>query len=98
MSVSMAKKDSALQAEADLRGTLPLYERLQTIDPVTASRLHQNDAVRIIRALEVYTVTGAPISHYQARDREARPSRSAYRFGLTLPRPALYAHDRGRTR
>ncbi len=68
-----------------------LHGRLQTIDPVTAARLHPNDAIRIVRALEVYQTTGRPISALQAEDRATHTTRPAVRFCLTLPRPLLNA-------
>ncbi|HZT41813.1 MAG TPA: tRNA (adenosine(37)-N6)-dimethylallyltransferase MiaA [Chthonomonadaceae bacterium] len=82
---------AALRAEVAQYGAHTLHARLQAVDPVTAARLHPNDAVRIVRALEVYQVTGQPISAYQQRDRASRPARPAYRIGLTLPREELYA-------
>jgi tRNA dimethylallyltransferase len=80
-----------LEAEAKTLGSSVLHEQLQKVDPETANRLHPNDAVRIVRALEVYEATGTPISLYQAQDRAARAPRPALRLGLTLPRPALYS-------
>ncbi len=51
--------------EAQCPGTL--YAQLAQVDPVAAARLHPNDRVRLIRALEVYHQTGVPISDWQAR-------------------------------
>ena len=79
-----------LEAERRSQGIETLYARLQTVDPETAARLHPNDALRIIRALEVYQVTNTPLSIYQAEDRLTRPHRPIRRFGLTLPRELLY--------
>lgn len=45
-------------------GSPTLYHRLRGIDSVAASRIHPNDARRIIRALEVYALTGKPISSW----------------------------------
>ncbi len=45
-------------------GSSKLYDRLRGIDSVAASRIHPNDARRIIRALEVYALTGKPISSW----------------------------------
>ncbi len=45
-------------------GSASLYNRLQGVDSVAASRIHPNDARRIIRALEVYALTGRPISSW----------------------------------
>jgi len=46
-------------------GTLPLYERLEQVDPEACRRIHRNDARRIVRALEVFELTGKPISSFQ---------------------------------
>ena len=80
----------ALRVEIAQQGAPVLHTRLAQVDPDTAARLHPNDAVRIVRALEVYQVTGKPISVYQEEDRRTRLPRKAHRFGLTLPRPMLY--------
>ncbi|MEN3002136.1 MAG: tRNA (adenosine(37)-N6)-dimethylallyltransferase MiaA [Armatimonadota bacterium] len=76
-----------LQQQAQQQGLHTLYERLQKVDPQAAARIHPNDAVRIIRALEVYEMTGQPISAWQARAESELP---ALKFGLTMPRPLLY--------
>lgn len=55
-----------IEAEADRLGWPALHERLSQADPETAARLHRNDAQRIQRALEVYELTGQPISQLQA--------------------------------
>ncbi len=54
-----------LQAQAEQFGSEYLYKQLEKIDPPTAQRLHKNDLKRIIRALEVYSLTGRPISSFQ---------------------------------
>jgi tRNA dimethylallyltransferase len=54
-----------LQAEAENEGLEQLYRRLTEIDPVTAERIGRRDRKRIIRALEVYKLTGKPISSLQ---------------------------------
>lgn len=46
-------------------GLKTVYNELQKVDPVYASRIHPNDKRRIIRALEVYYLTGKPISDHQ---------------------------------
>ncbi len=52
----------ALTAEAALHGWPALHERLRQLDPVTAARLHPNDAQRIQRALEVCQLSGQPLA------------------------------------
>lgn len=42
-----------------------LHKQLASVDPVAAERIHSNDEKRIIRALEVYELTGKPISSFQ---------------------------------
>jgi tRNA dimethylallyltransferase len=54
-----------LTQEAAGAGCRILYQRLTSIDPATASRLHPNDLRRIIRALEVWELTGKPMSSWQ---------------------------------
>ena len=51
------------------QGSEHLYQQLQQCDPVAAERIHPNDLKRIVRALEVYTVTGKPISSFQQQFR-----------------------------
>jgi tRNA dimethylallyltransferase len=54
-----------LQTRAQAEGLAELYRELTSIDPVAAERINANDARRIIRALEVYAITGKPISSFQ---------------------------------
>ena len=54
-----------LEAQAQSDGLAALYTRLQSVDPDAATRIAPGDAVRIIRALEAYEVTGRPISSLQ---------------------------------
>jgi len=56
---------AALRARAEAEGLAELYHELTTIDPVAADRISPNDARRIVRALEVYQLTGKPISNFQ---------------------------------
>ena len=63
-----------LKAQAQDQGLRLLYEQLQKIDPEAASRISENDSRRIIRALEVYRLTGKPISTFQTQWDTARDS------------------------
>ncbi len=54
-----------LKTQVQEQGVKSLYEQLQEIDPDTANKISSNDARRIIRALEVYKLTGQPISRFQ---------------------------------
>jgi len=63
--------------EGRLRGWPAMHARLVTIDPETAQRLDPNDAQRIQRALELYSVTGCPPSQLTRRE---KPVPAPYRF------------------
>jgi tRNA dimethylallyltransferase len=55
---------AALADELERKGLHKLYHELQRVDPVTAARLPPTDSQRILRALEVYRVSGQPISSF----------------------------------
>ena len=55
-----------LTREMDVRGLAALHAELAVIDPVAAARIHATDPQRIGRALEVYRLTGKPISYWQS--------------------------------
>lgn len=79
-----------LQNEAADHGSTLLHQRLQEIDPGAAAKLHPHDARRIIRALEVYKLTGRPISSFHKIDQPGRPIYDLLMFGLTIDREKLY--------
>jgi tRNA dimethylallyltransferase len=88
---------SKLSAEAEQNGRQALHDRLTRVDPTTAARLHPNDLRRVIRALEVWELTGRPISEWQTQwnggsgTRTHQSSRPAPQcFYLDLPRAELY--------
>lgn len=71
-------------------GDRGLHEALQLVDPLAAARIHQNDAKRVSRALEVYALTGKPISEWQ---QEATSPLTGYRviyLGLIPDRAVLH--------
>lgn len=74
-----------LEAVAKREGPLALHLRLGQVDPVAARGIHVNNVRRVIRALEVYALTGAPIS--EQRGRTPQP---AIILGVTLGRDLLY--------
>jgi tRNA dimethylallyltransferase len=57
---------AALDAEAQAKGWPAMHAELARVDPVTAARLAPADSQRIQRALEVYRVSGLPLSHFHA--------------------------------
>ena len=67
-----------------------LHRRLQSIDPPTAERLHPNDTVRLIRAIEVFEKTGQPISRLQEQFEHGREAEACRVFVLHWEREAIY--------
>ena len=57
-----------LETEAAAQGWPALHARLAEVDPAAAARIHPNDPQRIQRALEVYELTGQPLSRLQSTD------------------------------
>ncbi|HEX5270709.1 MAG TPA: tRNA (adenosine(37)-N6)-dimethylallyltransferase MiaA [Gemmataceae bacterium] len=83
-----------LTEEADRDGTAALHARLAAVDPASAARLHPNDARRIIRALEVWELTGRPLSDWQTQwsaPTHHSPLTTHQVLWLDLPRDELYA-------
>ena len=79
-----------LRAKAQEFGSNVLHSRLSQVDPESASRIHPNDLIRIIRALEVYEKTGKTISELQKEWTRARPRYSFIAFGINRERQELY--------
>lgn len=71
-----------LRAQAHREGLAKLHEALGRIDPKAASRIDANDAKRIIRALEVYQLTGRPISSFQKQFEAEKPMHDWTLLGL----------------
>ncbi len=92
-------RDDAIRRELEDRvvavGAPVLHAELVEVDPVTAERIHENDSTRIVRALEVFTLTGIPLSEWQQGPSRQPRYRPAY-YALTLDREAL--HNRISTR
>lgn len=87
-----------LDERAECEGLANLYSELCRVDPEAGRRIHQNDRIRIIRALEVYIRTGVPISIQHLRNKENRKPKNALKFALNLNRDALYARIDERVR
>ena len=79
-----------LRQEAEEYGIQHLYERLKIIDPKAAGNIHHNDLLRIIRALEVFELSGNRISDMQQQWNNGEPRYKFIAFGLDRPRQELY--------
>jgi tRNA dimethylallyltransferase len=86
-----------LEAEAREKGWQAMHTRLRRVDPQSAARIHPNDPQRIQRALEVYELSGLPLSELCAAGRQAPP---AYRFLkiILAPEQRKVLHERIRQR
>lgn len=75
-----------IEQEATQFGWPHLYQQLLIVDPQTANRIHAHDSQRIQRALEVYYLTGSPVSVFQQEQKQPPP----YQF-INI---ALFPHNR----
>ena len=86
----MPEADEALRAaitrEAHARGWAALHAELARVDPAAAARIHATDAQRIQRALEVYRLSGRPISDWQRDASGPRPPLRVLKLALAPPR------------
>ncbi|KPK15211.1 MAG: hypothetical protein AMJ62_09940 [Myxococcales bacterium SG8_38] len=62
-----------LEAAVASQGPAALHRRLAELDPISADAVHPHDSVRIVRALEVYEQTGAPLGSLRARHALGEP-------------------------
>ena len=82
-----------LEAERETYGNAILHQRLSRLDPAAAARIHPNDPQRVQRALEVFELTGRPLSELQAEAAvEAMPLR-CLKLALMPPNRA-WLHER----
>jgi tRNA dimethylallyltransferase len=82
-------RDPALRQQLEATPGPELHARLQQCDPTTAVRLHPNDVRRLVRALEVFHLTGQPISEVQQQFQQRHP-RAVPPLCLEPPRELLY--------
>ena len=80
----------SLEQELRLRGGESMYQELSRVDPETARRLHPRDSVKVLRALEVYRQTGAPLSRAHRESQGRAAPFHALVLGLTMDRAELY--------
>jgi len=86
---------ASLQVEAEVVGAARMFERLAALDPVAAGRIEPGNVRRIVRALEVAAVSGAPFSAFAEAWEVYDPAR-VRAAGLRVDRPVLAARIAGR--
>lgn len=79
-----------LELIATEKGTEHLHRKLQEVDPGSAEKIHENDLRRIIRALEVFEVTGSTMTLKKEETKGISDGYDCRMFGLKLPRDVLY--------
>lgn len=93
MELGGAGSDEALRRELnrqalEIGGKERLHQRLTQADPETAARLHPNDIRRVIRAIEVYELTGKPLS--QQNQAQGDGPFEVLPLAIDMPRERLY--------
>lgn len=94
MAMGEVAGDERIRAELETlaageNGRQLIHDMLEAIDPQTAARLHVNDVRRVVRALEVYRLTGVPFSQQPQIETDGR---FQYRVAtLTMDRAVLYS-------
>ena len=82
-----------LEEVAATAGNEALHTRLAAVDPASATRLHANDVRRVVRALEVWELSGKPLGEWQQQGwwGDGEPAFAPdVCFALDIPRPILY--------
>ena len=88
---SEAGEDPAYRAELELQPSEILFARLREVDLPSAEATHPNNRKRIIRALEIYHLTGIPKSEWDARSRRKESRYGYLRLLIVCDREKLYA-------
>jgi len=84
---------AAIDAAAEERGWPALHADLERVDPAAAARIKPHDRQRIQRALEVYRVSGKPLSEWQRDSAPARDDIGYLKIGLHIE-PRSLLHER----
>lgn len=79
-----------LREVAEREGEGALHALLERVDPATAARLHPNDGFRIIRALEIWRITGRPVSELRQEHGFADAPYDSLKIGIAMERSVLY--------
>ena len=82
-------RDAACRARLDAiaarRGVERLHRMLARVDPASAARIQPRDQKRLVRALEVYFLTGRPLTDHFAETTSLIPDATVLAIGVTLP-------------
>ncbi len=81
--------DPSIRSRLSEQPLAQLHAQLSQVDPVAAARIHANDRKRLVRALEVFELTGQPISYFQTDWQSSAVRHNAAWFGLLWEKDAL---------
>jgi tRNA dimethylallyltransferase len=84
-------RDEALRARLHAEDPAALWSELQRVDPTYAAQRHPNDLRRIVRAVEVWRLSGRPYSSFHTTDGGRRSDLAALQLGLGWDKAALHA-------
>ena len=94
MNFTKAEKDEEYRKDLDKlaneHGNNYIHEMLKDIDPISYKEIHANNRKRVIRALEVYKLTGKPFSSYNAGEDFYKSEYDVHYYVLTMDREKLY--------
>ncbi|MDB2107494.1 tRNA (adenosine(37)-N6)-dimethylallyltransferase MiaA [Clostridium paraputrificum] len=94
MNFTEAEKDEEYRKDLDKlaneHGNNYIHEMLKEIDPISYKEIHANNRKRVIRALEVYKLTGKPFSSYNAGEDFYKSEYDVHYYILTMDREKLY--------
>lgn len=79
-----------LEGLAKEKGNIYVHSLLKDIDKISYEKIHPNNLKRVIRALEVYKLTGKPFSSYDDRDKIFDIPYNLYYYVLSMDRDKLY--------
>ncbi len=85
-----ARLRQALREKAEREGSASLHKELRQWDPESASRIHPRDTFRLIRALEVFSISQKPISQFQEEHGFRENPYRILKIGLQCEREGLY--------
>jgi tRNA dimethylallyltransferase len=79
-----------IEDEIEAIGLQKMHDRLMEIDPESALGIHPNDHTRIVRALEIYELSGTPASEFRKMHGYGEQRYNALKIGLNIDREELY--------
>ncbi len=82
-----------LQERLDNEGLARLHQELAQVDPISANRIHENDPQRTLRALEVFAITGKPLSQLHAEQEDNDFPYRTLQIAIA-PQDRSYLHQR----